>query len=153
LLNNVEEGLAGEYRKVSIGVEGSQKGRAPAADVHALMCQWFEKHLIKGEREHMVEFLARIHSQFQYIHPFRDGNGRIGRLVMNLFLLTEGYPVLTFPSTLSNMFNHGTEMGHRGDLTIFKRLVAESLFASLQAYEDAMEVQLLPAVEDTIKGV
>jgi hypothetical protein len=72
---------------------------------------------------------------------------------MNLFLLKEGYHVLNFPSTLSNMFNHGTEMGHRGDLTIFKRLVAESLFASLQAYEDAFEVQFLPGVEYTIKGV
>jgi Fic family protein len=77
LLNNADEGHPGEYRKVSTGVQGSQKGRAPAADIHALMCQWFEKHLIKGEGEHMVEFLARIHSQFHYIRPFRDDNGRL----------------------------------------------------------------------------
>ena len=116
------------------------------------MKKW-AKSLVQGKDEHIIEFLARIHSSFQDIHPFRDGNGRVGRLVMALFLLKSGYPVLTFPLTLSCMFNQGVQMGIRGDYAIFSRLLAESLFASFQAYEDAIGVQLLPTLKDTGSSV
>jgi len=151
LLRNVEEGLPEEYRKVSVGVHGSQVGRALTADVHCLMSKWY-KSLRQEQNEHIVEFLTRIHSEFQFIHPFIDGNGRIGRLVVNLFLLKAGYPILVFPTTMSNLFNHGVEMGHRGKPEIFSRLLAESLYASLQLYEDALESPILPNIEDVLGG-
>jgi fido (protein-threonine AMPylation protein) len=150
LLHNVEEGLPGAYRKVSIGVHGSSVPRALAADVPPLMSAW-NASLVQKENEHIIDFLSRIHTKFQGIHPFRDGNGRIGRLIMNLLLFKQGYPVLVFPCTMSNMFNHGVDMGTKGTLELFSRLLAESIFASLQAYEDALGVQLLPRIEDIME--
>ncbi len=44
------------------------------------------------EGQHLMEHLARKHVAFESIHPFRDGNGRTGRLVMNLLLVRRGYP-------------------------------------------------------------
>eukprot|EP00529_Nitzschia_sp_RCC80_P021512 CAMPEP_0113499204 /NCGR_PEP_ID=MMETSP0014_2-20120614/31618_1 /TAXON_ID=2857 /ORGANISM="Nitzschia sp." /LENGTH=395 /DNA_ID=CAMNT_0000393353 /DNA_START=6 /DNA_END=1193 /DNA_ORIENTATION=+ /assembly_acc=CAM_ASM_000159 len=133
LLKKFEEGTAGEYRKVSIGVHGSQKGRPPYTDVPPLMNHFFMKTLIRKEDEDIIDYLVRIHTVFQYIHPFRDGIGRIGRLIMNVVLMRSGYPVFVLPTTLSNMFNHGVEMAHRGQPSIFRRLLAESVFASLHA--------------------
>ncbi|HXQ88166.1 MAG TPA: Fic family protein [Solirubrobacterales bacterium] len=44
-----------------------------------------------GEGE-VPEALARLHARFEQVHPFLDGNGRAGRLVLNLLLIRLGYP-------------------------------------------------------------
>ncbi len=41
-----------------------------------------------------VELAARVHCRFEKIHPFGDGNGRVGRLIMNYILWKSGYPML-----------------------------------------------------------
>lgn len=41
---------------------------------------------------HIVEKVALFHLRFEGIHPFTDGNGRTGRLLMNLQLIKAGYP-------------------------------------------------------------
>jgi Fic family protein len=43
---------------------------------------------------HPVVYVAEAHLHFGAIHPFRDGNGRTGRLSMNLLLLQAGYPIV-----------------------------------------------------------
>jgi len=50
----------------------------------------------------------------------------MGRFTVNMFLLKQGYPVITFPPTLSLMFNYGVQNGIRGNSTIFSRLLAAS---------------------------
>jgi fido (protein-threonine AMPylation protein) len=152
LLNYVEEGLPGEYRKVAINAMGDTRLRPTFVDVPPLMSTWCEKELVQKDEEHMVEYLSRIHSKFQDIHPFRDGNGRVGRLTMNVLLLQRGYPVLAFSPSLSILFNHGVSNGVRENYTIFSRLLAESLFAGFRAYEDVLEVKLLPTVEDSSRS-
>jgi Fic family protein len=48
----------------------------------------------KNDKLNPVELAARAHYRFEKIHPFGDGNGRIGRLLMNYILWHEGYPML-----------------------------------------------------------
>ena len=47
---------------------------------------------------HPVVLAARFHGFYEYLHPFRDGNGRTGRLVSNYILLRLGHPMLIIPS-------------------------------------------------------
>ncbi|MGH2853482.1 MAG: Fic family protein [Solirubrobacteraceae bacterium] len=47
--------------------------------------------LVKSET-HIIEYLARLHAAFERIHPFPDGNGRVGRLVLTHLLVRTGYP-------------------------------------------------------------
>ena len=47
---------------------------------------------------HPVELAAEMHERLVSIHPFVDGNGRTARLVMNLILLQNGYPITVIAS-------------------------------------------------------
>jgi len=62
-------------------------------EVPALVTDW----LRDAERgptsdQHMMLLVADLHARFERIHPFRDGNGRVGRLMTNLLLVRHGYP-------------------------------------------------------------
>ena len=49
-----------------------------------------------------VEYAATAHDRLVSIHPFRDGNGRTGRLLMNLLLLRSGYPIVIISNERRN---------------------------------------------------
>jgi Fic family protein len=63
-------------------------------DVPALMRDWITdvQRLRGDEQAGLAETLARLHARFEQVHPFLDGNGRAGRLVLNLVLVRLGYP-------------------------------------------------------------
>jgi len=53
------------------------------------LCKWYEKH----KKKYPPLLLAAVmHNQFEKIHPFQDGNGRVGRLLLNYALLQHKYP-------------------------------------------------------------
>ena len=44
--------------------------------------------------EDFAKYLAYLHARFEFIHPFADGNGRVGRTPMNYYLMTHNHPPL-----------------------------------------------------------
>lgn len=96
--------------------------------------------LSRGQRESedITEFLARIHTEFQLIHPFRDGNGRIGRLMMNILSLQKGNPVIFYTPEQRSLFSTACEEASAGDRGLFRRMLLEAFYASLRVYESVI---------------
>ncbi len=65
----------------------------PWPEVPALVVDWLaDAQALGAEESAELESLARLHARLEQIHPFLDGNGRAGRLVLNLLLVRLGYP-------------------------------------------------------------
>lgn len=105
LLSNVrgKEKMPGEFRKSQnwIGHAGSTLQNAsfipPAPDEMNICLSDLEKYMHEDSTISNLVKAALIHYQFETIHPFLDGNGRMGRLLIILFLKEQGlieYPVL-----------------------------------------------------------
>ena len=78
--------------------------------------------------EHLMEHLARMHSRFESIHPFRDGNGRTGRLVVNLLLVRRGYPpAIIYNRERPKYINALTRADRQGDVGALAELVTRSV--------------------------
>lgn len=59
---------------------------------------------LSADMSHPMVIAARFHGFYEYLHPFRDGNGRTGRLVSNYILLRLGHPVLVTPTELRQKY-------------------------------------------------
>lgn len=83
---------AGMWRRGAVSIRGSSLQPPPAAQVPALIDEWLAWLAGPGGAYGPVERAAIAHHGFVAVHPFRDGNGRTGRLLLNLLLLRAGYP-------------------------------------------------------------
>ena len=91
IFGDTKKDIAGAFRTYNVRV-----GLYVAPDWHdiTLLMNEFIKFLEKNKNMNPVELAARTHYKFEGIHPFGDGNGRIGRLLMNHILWYSGYPML-----------------------------------------------------------
>lgn len=88
LMNGVQPD-AGEYRRHAVRILGVSLPTANYLKVPELMPQVLSEAAKKAGDT--IALSTKIHSRFEQIHPFSDGNGRIGRLLMNAVLLKENF--------------------------------------------------------------
>ncbi len=89
--------LAGRLRTYAVRIGGRKHRPPPAEQVEPMLkalMGWFQQ---STGQLHACEIAGEFHWRFEDIHPFGDGNGRVGRLAMNMLLFNSGYPMLNVP--------------------------------------------------------
>ena len=134
-LGNVYD-WAGQYRTVNMSKDGFPF--APAAQLPRLM-QLFDSDYLarytpcKGMRmAELVEAIAVIHVEFILMHPFREGNGRISRLLADVMAVQAGYEPLDYSSWERNKaaYISAIQKGMDCDYAPMQRWVSEALESS-----------------------
>lgn len=87
----------GVYRRIPVRIMGAHHETAQPYLIQPKMEQLLAAYAEKTE--HIVTKLAWFHIEFESIHPFIDGNGRTGRLLVNLELMKAGYPSIDIKFT------------------------------------------------------
>ncbi len=94
IMRDIDRDEAGRYRRLDVRAAGTEHIYPPHFQLSELMegfAEWL--HSETAKRLHPVEYAAEAHYRLASVHPFRDGNGRTARLLMNLLLIRRGYPV------------------------------------------------------------
>lgn len=84
------------YRKVRVVIQGAEHIPPGAEEVPQAM-MYFVYNFLHTEYDDIFVKLADMHLQYERIHPFSDGNGRTGRLLLNFELLRQGYAPIVIP--------------------------------------------------------
>lgn len=92
------EAVAGEYATTDMTAGDTVFGNHKELIARVPKLLESTEEAIVAANVHPMILAARFHGFYEYLHPFRDGNGRTGRLVSNYILLRMGHPLLIIPS-------------------------------------------------------
>ncbi|CAF1298091.1 unnamed protein product [Rotaria sordida] len=83
---------------------------------------------------HAIELAAIAHYKFVYIHPFIDGNGRTGRLLMNLILMKFGFPPIIIQKSERFIYYSYLDQANDGDVRPLIRFIAKCTERTLKEF-------------------
>ncbi len=127
ILANIDDDSAGQLRKIDVGIRGTMFEPPPAIFVEENMAgliTWYKKNL---KKMHPVELAAIFHQKFEEIHPFKDGNGRVGREIVRLSLRENGYPTIFIDMKKRENYLKSLDAGNTGDYEPICNFVVNNL--------------------------
>jgi Fic family protein len=134
ILRKINPEEAGCYRTMDVMAAGTNYRYPPHYLLSQLMSDfvgWLNSEAALSL--HPVEYAEIAHYRFVSIHPFRDGNGRTARLLMNLLLIRAGYPIVVIHNRVRNDYINALAYGqqHQDDLSQLMDLIFDETIASL----------------------
>lgn len=128
----------GVYRRVPVRIMGAHHEPVQPYLIEPEMEQLL--HDYQKSNEHIVTKLARFHIEFEGIHPFIDGNGRTGRLLVNLELMKAGFPPIDIKyADRISYYNAFDEYHIKHDVSAMEKLFARYVNSRLDMYLKILE--------------
>jgi len=125
---------AGKYRNANVIISGSDHTPPDAVEVPELMRSLIRWININQKKLHPIVLSSIVHHKMVSIHPFFDGNGRTARLVMNIFLMQTGYPLVTVLKNDRKKYYVVLDKADKGDYIPLIRFIAQNVERSLNIY-------------------
>ena len=127
LLSNIRDDVAGRFRKDDEYVRvGSYIAPAPK-EINGSLEKMLSEYNA-ASHESIIKRIAHLHLAFEYLHPFNDGNGRIGRVINNYLLIREGFvPINIKFIDRKKYYDAFKEFDERDATGIMEDIVAKAL--------------------------
>jgi Fic family protein len=106
----------------------------PWVEIEGAMADWVASLSTISTSENPIESMAEAHGGFERIHPFLDGNGRTGRLLLNLILVRSGYPPAVVYTRDRNRYLNALTKADEGDPGPLGELIARSVTDNLYRF-------------------
>ena len=130
---------AGRYRTTEVRIGGADLIPPPAYEIPQLIGQlvgWYNQN---PDELRPIELASLLHHRLVHIHPFHDGNGRVARLLMNLTLIRNGYPLAVILNVDRKKYYDTLKRADNKDPVSFVNFVAAAAERSLDLYLRALE--------------
>jgi len=132
---NVLEEQAGVFRRIQVYMGGSKHTPTKAKELSKEMSGLI--HWIGAHKDlDRVVVAMYVHHFFIAIHPFIDGNGRTGRLLLNFMLMTAGFPLICINKEEKIRYIDSLEGARDGDLTMLLGFIIEKIEDAYQTIVD-----------------
>ncbi len=127
LISNIRDDVAGRFRSDNEYVRvGTHIAPGPKEVKDRLQRMLAEYNATSYES--IIRRVARLHLTFEYIHPFVDGNGRIGRVINNYLLIREGFvPINIKFIDRKKYYEAFREFDEKGSTIIMEEITAKAL--------------------------
>ncbi len=123
LMHNILGKNAGKTRDVQVIIRGATFMPPPAKEVEKQLNELVKWYKENKKRYNPIIVASYFHVAFESIHPFRDGNGRTGRLIVNFILQKNKYPPINIRNRDRAQYISALENGRKGDLRPFINLL------------------------------
>lgn len=139
ILSEINNEYAGRYRDVNVTITGAVKTPPRFEKVPERMREFVQHINSNPDKLNDIELAAMMHYMFVEIHPFIDGNGRCARLLMNLFLMSHGYPITLVLKMDRMKYYDRLKKADQGDAKPFIDFIGRNVERSLDLYLDSFE--------------
>jgi Fic family protein len=151
LISNIDESIAGRFRKqgeyVRVGTHVAPAPEQLKAMLDAALVEYSANH-----KSYFLEKVSRFHLDFEHVHPFNDGNGRIGRVLINYQLLQLGFPpVIIRDKEKQTYYKSFGEFRDKRKSTTMDKVLASALMESLNKRITYMKGEKIIRVSDYAK--
>ena len=118
---------AGKIRDVQVIVRGAEKVPPKPEEVEPQLDELLRWHRYNKKCYNPIIIASYLHVAFEGIHPFRDGNGRVGRLLLNFILLKNRYPLINIENKERGRYMKAVESGLFGELRPMAELILKGI--------------------------
>jgi len=133
LMNGIRDD-AGSFRKHAVRIVGTYIPTANYLKISKLMDALVKD--ISSKEKDAIAHISNIHSRFEKIHPFSDGNGRVGRLIMTAMLLKNNLPPAVIKQQKRRLYNSCLRKSQvQRDFIHLENFVCDSIIAGFLVLE------------------